>query len=166
MQYSILLIILALLTGCASTPSRGSISDLNARLKRSLDATGLKYKELSNGNIRLHFTLNNGRTHLVFIEGFTKRFGRMDFRSIWALGWKGETQPSSEVAGRLLLDSSMKKIGAWELYKQSDGEGSYFAAFNVKIPSPCDSRTLNEIVWAVATTADSMEERLLSTDSL
>lgn len=113
-------------------------------------------------NFRLHYTLDDDRTHLVIVESNTSKLGAMEIRDIWGIGWKGPQELSAAAANQLLKDSADKKIGAWELHMEKDG--TFFAIFNVKAPANSDGTALRSLTSAVATVADSIEELLLQSD--
>ena len=136
----------------------GASSKADPRLRNTLNEAGLKYTETESGNCKLHFTMENGRTHIVVAETATQRMGPMEIREIWAVGWKGPQEPNALVANRLLKDNARKKVGAWEIIQQNDG--SWIAIFNVKVSSDCGAEALKTIVWGIATTADEMEKSL------
>lgn len=142
----------------------GGTSKADARLRKALNAANLKYTEIKDGNFRLQFSLEGDRSHVVFAESKTQNLGIIEVRQIWAIGWRGDGDPTANVANSLLYDSATRKVGAWELHSQNNG--SVFAIFNVKVSADCDGAALKAILYGVAQTADELEERLLASDDL
>ncbi len=134
---------------------------MDARVRRALDEQNLNYTELENGNYRLHYTLENDRTHLVLVESVTSEFGGMEIRDVWGMAWKGSELPPG-TAQELLQDNGLKKIGGWEVHEQADG--GIFLIFNAKIPAESDSAALANATEAVAAVADEWELRLMGSD--
>lgn len=139
----------------------GGKSKADARLRRALNDANLKFTETAEGDFKLLFTLKDDRTHLVFAESKTQTMGIIEVREVWAIGWKGGSEPKAEVANRLLRNNAQKKVGAWELHQQKDG---FYAIFNVKVSADADGEALKSIVYGVAETADEMEKELLQSD--
>jgi len=142
----------------------GTSSKADPRLRYTLSEAGLKFTETENGNCKLHFTLEDGRTHVVVAESATQKMGPMEIREVWAVGWKGVQEPTAMVANRLLKDNGRKKVGAWEIHQQNDG--TWMAIFNVKVSADCGAEALKTIVWGIATTADEMEKALENAGAL
>jgi hypothetical protein len=156
-----LTIVLAFAASLVAVAQVGGKAKVDPRLRRALSASDLKYTEMSTGDFRLHFTLDKGRTQLVFAESKTQTMGVLEVREVWSIGWSGEKEPSASVANRLLRDNGRRKVGAWELIRL---DGKYHAIFNVKVSADADGDALKAIVFGVASSADDMEKELLNSD--
>jgi len=135
---------------------------IDARLREALTEAELHFTEMDDGDFKLHFTLEDERTHLVFAESKTQVLGPIEVREVWAIGWKGDKAPTARIGNKLLQDNARRKVGAWELHEQEDG--GFYAIFNVKVSADADGEALKSIVFGVAQTADEMEKDLLGTD--
>jgi hypothetical protein len=80
---------------------------------------------------------------------------------VYATAMKSRELPSADILAKLLQDSTMKKLGAWEIHKWSDG---YRVILSAKIPADCSSATLKATIRFVLFGADEMEEQLTAKD--
>jgi len=147
-------------------PANGQIggkTPADARVRRALQQTELKFDTDKDGDYRLHFTFEDKRTQLAFIRSRTSEWGNMEIREVFALGYKGQSRLSQAMLEKLLKDNAVKKSGAWELLEQN---GTYAAVFSVKVSADCDSAALETVVRGVAVSADEMEKALTGTDDL
>lgn len=84
-----------------------------------------------------------------------------DFRRIYATAMKSKDLPSADIMAKLLQDSSLKKLGAWEILRWTDG---YRVILSAKIPTDCSSTTLQATIRFVLFGADEMEDQLTGKD--
>ena len=133
----------------------------DSRVRTALDAADLKYKIDKDGDFKLQFTLDDDRTHLVFVNSNTETYGNMEVREIWAAGAVSKGGFSRQKLETLLKKNGQYKVGAWHLTQ--DGER---AIFTVVVSARASSDTLNSMVRLVAKTADALEEEWLGNDDL
>ncbi len=141
----------------------GSAAQYDGRVKRALDAAGLKYTIDSDGDFKLEFDLDNGRTQIVFINTKTYTYDNFEIREVWSPGYQSTSQFSANVATRLLADNMDKKIGAWQTMRLN---GKVTAVFAAKVAADMTAEQLRSILKAVSRSADAMEKELVGTDLL
>lgn len=130
----------------------------DARIRSALNQLDLKYKVTDLGNFRMVFSLDEGRTQLVFINSKTETYHGLEIREVWAPAYKSENPFSAAVANRLLTDSDENKIGAWAVYR--DNDNAYVAKYVAKIDAGADPQSLQAVITAVIKCADAMEKEL------
>ena len=133
------------------------------RVRRALQQTDLKYDVDKDGDYKLHFTTEDNRTQLVFIESKTEQWGNMEIRVVRAAAYIGKVKLTRTKLESLLRDTARRKSGAWELVEAGDTQ---MAQFTVKMSADCDPDGLKTVVWGVARTADAMEKELTNSDDL
>jgi hypothetical protein len=141
----------------------GASTGSDPRLKKALDKTGLKYTETDDGDFKLLFEVNDGRSQFVWAESNTETIGQFEVREVWAAGWKNSSRMDSEDMARLLKENSSTKIGAWEMLFE---DGTYYAVFTAKIPAVLPADELETILRWVAAKADKLEDDLMDSDDL
>ncbi|MEO0079461.1 MAG: hypothetical protein ABIK44_02130 [candidate division WOR-3 bacterium] len=139
----------------------GSSKSGDHRVKKALDELGLKYTIDSDGDFKLTFEFEDGRSQLCFINSGTETFKLFEIREVWAPAYKTDGPFTATVANKLLEDSFKKKLGAWQTMVGSDG--SHLAVFAAKIDANCDAQSLHACIKAVVSAADDMEEELTGT---
>lgn len=155
------------LSGDCQGQGFGARSKADPRVRQALRDAGLKFMQKASGNYVLHCTLLSGRTHLAVVESKTSELGPLEVRDVYAVAYRSKELPPAEVMAKLLQDSATKKIGAWELHAQKNGDGEsegYAAIFVAKVGADCDAETLKAVLWGVVQTADAMEQELTSAD--
>lgn len=141
-------------------------SQEDVRVRKALDASGLKYNSLSNGIFRLEFGYDDGRSQLVFVSSGTETLGAYEVREVWSLAFRSsETCPSPNVLLKIMEDSRRKKIGSWELQREEKGNGCS-VRFTAKIPADCSAQVLKDVLRGTAKSADEMEKELTAKDDL
>ncbi len=133
------------------------------RVRRALQQTDLKYDVDKDGDYKLHFTTEDNRTQLVFIESKTEQWGNMEIRVVRAAAYIGKVKLTRTKLESLLRDTARRKSGAWELVEAGDTQ---MAQFTVKMSADCDPDGLKTVVWGVALAADAMEKELTNSDDL
>lgn len=140
-----LLVLLAI--GLVSVPAFAQ----DARIKQQLDAIGHDYEVDDDGDYKMVFETENGRSQLVFVISNVERYGAHKVREIWAPAYQapGDDFPAV-VANKLLEDSEENKLGAW--VKQGD-----MAIYVVKIDAEASSDELDDAIEYAVKIADRME---------
>nr|WP_246372781.1 hypothetical protein [Lysobacter spongiae] len=123
----------------------------DARIKQQLDAIGHDYEVDDDGDYKMVFETEGGRSQLVFVISNVERYGAHKVREIWAPAYQapGDDFPSV-VANKLLEDSEENKLGAW--VKQGD-----MAIYVVKIDAEASNDELDDAIEYAVKVADQME---------
>ena len=125
---------------------------------RLLDSLEYPYDIDEDGDYRLLFDLDEGRTQLVFVRSSVETYGSHHVREIWSPGYKAPgPQFPALVANRLLEQSNEAKLGSW--VKQGDT-----AMFVVKIDADASAKVLDDAIDAAIRSADAMELELTAQD--
>lgn len=138
----------------------GTKKGADVRAKALLDDAGLKYTVDDDGDFRLLYEFDDGRSHLVFVNSRTSTFRGMEIREVWAVACQTEKLPEN-VLRRLLEQNGELKLGAWSLVAT---EGKEAAVFVVQLAADTDTRSMVTALQAVSTMADDMEEELTGED--
>lgn len=119
-----------------------------------LKALDYSYEIDEDGDFKLVFDLEDGRSQLVFVRSPVEEYGTLRVREIWSPGFavEGDDFPAV-VANRLLAESNDAKIGSW--VKQGGT-----AMFVVKIDAAAPADQLADALSAAVHTADALEEEL------
>ncbi|WP_313341813.1 hypothetical protein [Stenotrophomonas sp.] len=125
---------------------------------RVLDTLKYPYEVDEDGDYKMVFDLDDGRTQLVFVRSTVEEYGKHKIREIWSPGYNapGKQFPAA-VANRLLEDSQDAKLGAWVKQDQ-------LAMFVVKVDATAGADALSDAIDAAMRTADAMEAELTETD--
>lgn len=128
------------------------------RVRRRLDAAGLKYEITDTGNFRLGYRIDEERTQVVFINSETSNYLNLEIRDVWSVAYKCHGAMSQKIANYLLLQNGLLKIGAW--HAQQNDEGETYAIFQAQVSADSDADTLKKILTLVSGAADKMENLL------
>ncbi len=135
----------------------------DARVRRILDAEGIKYSVDSDSDFKVIFELENNRTQVAFINSNTERFADAEVREVWSVGLRGEGQLSATVANDLLARNHRYKVGNWETVQQN---GKILAIFKVYLAANAGAKELMASLLLVLKVADEVEEAYLGSDEL
>lgn len=133
----------------------------DARVKRALDTTSLKYTVDSDGDYRLNMDVGDDRTQIVFINSNTETYADFEIREIWSVGYQSANLFSATIANKLLLNNELTKLGAWQIKKLN---GKYTAVFCAKVSATLTGTELQNVLRAIYTNADKIELELTSKD--
>ncbi len=131
------------------------------RVEKLLVALGLKYKIDGDGDFKLGFGLDKGRSQLVWVNSNTSSYRGMEVREVWSIAYESTVEFPADVSFKLLRKNRAMKLGAWEAAKMGD---KYYAVFSVKISANSDAETLRSVVNFVVEAADEMEQELVGKD--
>jgi len=141
-----------------TTSTRETVRSADPSIARQLDGLEYKYQVDDDGDYKLTFNMDNGRSQLAFVISAVESFGEMKVREIWAPAYRApEGEFPAKVANRLLEDSQSSKLGAW--VKQGD-----MAVFVVKLAADASQGQLDDALDFVLRTADQMELELTGKD--
>ncbi|OEZ00562.1 hypothetical protein BIY45_11045 [Stenotrophomonas sp. BIIR7] len=123
-----------------------------------LDTLKYPYEIDEDGDYKLVFDVEGGRTQLVFVRSAVETYGAHRIREVWSPGYKAASGAfPADVANRLLEDSQDAKLGGW--VKQDT-----LAMFVVKVDANAGAPALGDAIEAATHTADAMEAELTGTD--
>ncbi len=132
---------------------------IDERLQAPLAALNLKYMFESN---TVSFKQPVGkRSQVVYIDSDTDFFDKFEVRQVYSTIHESTKPLDQNRLQQLLVASSKKKIGAFEIIEK---DGSFFVIFTAKVSPMLDAADLKSVIDMVATVADSIEERMFMTD--
>ena len=148
-----MLCVLALLS---NPPAYAQVGDAapehDERVKQLLNEKEVTYSIDSDGDFKVEFETEGGRTQLAFIMSATYEYGNFEIREIHAYAYKGDDGVfPSAVMQKLLEDTYDKKLGAWAII------GNY-AVFVTRIAADTDSESLWNALILTLEAADEMEK--------
>jgi hypothetical protein len=149
-------------SGQSAEEGKEPAAKADARVRKTLDAAGLKYVVTPLGNFRLSYKLSDGRSHWIFVSSRTDKFGKLETRRIWATVMKSKDAPSGETASQLLMDNVTQKLGAFELSKGDDGTSK--VSYSARVEAGCRPDALREAIRLVLHAADAKEKELTGKD--
>lgn len=127
----------------------------DARVQRALDEHALKYEVDEEGDFRLLFSLENGRSQMLFVNSGTERFYDLEIREVWslAIGLPGLPEPGLMLY--LLKQNREAKFGSWRIGE--DGKGGHYILFAAQVSADADADTLAAMMEMVMHQADGLE---------
>ena len=138
----------------------------DVRIKKLLDQTELNFEIDGDGDFKLLFEYDDGRSHIVFINSKTETYQGMEIREVWAVGYvppdNAGTVPS-DVGDNLIRANAATKLGAWQIQKMGDKEVGVFRAM---IAAEANKEIVLDTLRLVGISADEKEAELLKTDDL
>ena len=137
-----------------------SSSKADSRVRRALESADIKYSIDDDGDYKVHWTLEGGRTHVTFVNSNTVRLGSMELREVWAIAFVADEVSANNM--RALLELNAKyKVGAWRMAK---GRNGYQVSFCVTVSATCTGQALRTFTQVVASTADEIENTVTKAD--
>lgn len=142
----------------AVTATAAHAAEPDKAVGRALDALKYTYEVDEDGDYKMVFDMDDGRSQLAFVRSSVEEFGKHKIREIWSPAYNspGKQFPAA-VANRLLEDSQDAKMGAWVKQDQ-------LAMFVVKVDANATSEQLSDAIDAAIRTADAMELELTEQD--
>lgn len=138
----------------------------DSRIKNLLDQTSLKYEVDSDGDFKLLYEYDDGRSHIVFVNSRTETYGGMEIREVWSVGYMppedGESV-SARVSENLIRANSRAKMGAWQIQTM---DGKEVGVFRAMVPADAGQEIILDTMKLVGITADEKEAELLNSDDL
>ncbi len=132
------------------------------RVAAALQAAEVKYQIDNDGDFRVGFELESGRSQSCIIRSATYEFLGVEIREISSAGLVSQGPFDARTANILLQQNEQVKLGAWGVI--SDNEDTHAALFTAKISADLPPAELLGVIMAVLTTADEMEARLSGRD--
>jgi hypothetical protein len=125
-------------------------------IRAQLEKLDYKYKVDEDGDFKLTFDLpdDSDRSQVVWVRSPVETYGEYRMREIWSPAWRSDSDEfPADIANRLLEDSNLRKLGAWEKQGRT-------AMFVVKIPADANEQALDDAINLAIRTADEMERQL------
>lgn len=133
----------------------------DASVGKKLDAAGLKYEVDSDGDHKLLFGVDGGRSQIVWVRSPTETLGGMRIREVLSVGGKmSKPQNEEELTAQAvltsgaMLKSGTQKLGGWVLKTSGDDSVFYYVA---QIPADLTAEDLQAVTQVVAKSADAFE---------
>ncbi|MDG2015082.1 MAG: hypothetical protein P8J33_16370 [Pirellulaceae bacterium] len=143
-----------------------AVADHDERVRERLDQTELKYEIDEDGDFKLLFEYDDGRSQIVFVNSKTENYQDLEIREVWAVGFvpakKGSKVPA-DVCENLVRSNSEIKMGAWQVQKLGDNEVGVFRAM---VSANADKDVILDTLRLVGISADEKEAELLGSDEL
>ena len=162
-------LVLALLPALAAVPAVADVAAvaapvaqaaLDPRVEAALNADALAYAD-DEGDFRLVYRLGDDRTQVVWVASSTAKITRLELRDVWSLAYRGAGQVTPELAKRLLIENARMVLGAWQVNQAPD---KFLVVYLAQIPADADAASLQEVIEAVAVSADRIEKELTGAD--
>jgi hypothetical protein len=127
------------------------------RVAAVLAAAQLQHTVDEEGDFRVFYSLQDGRTQLAWIASGTTSVAGLELRDLWSVAQRGRGEPPPALLARLLEDNAARAVGAWQLQRSGD---EYLVVLSAPVPAAAEVSTLRPQLAAVATGADAMEQAL------
>ncbi|HEX7374995.1 MAG TPA: hypothetical protein VF277_08465 [Steroidobacteraceae bacterium] len=161
MRAPIATFLLALSTATvAETSPAAAPAALDPRVEAALRSSSVAYTN-DEGDFRLIYSLGGGRTQVVWVASATARIMKLELRDVWSLAYRGTGQVPAEMAKRLLTENARMVLGAWQVNQSPD---KFLVVYLAQIPADADATSLQEVIEAVAVSADRIEQELTGAD--
>ena len=123
-------------------------------VRAQLEALGYGFEVDADGDFKLLFDLEEGRSQLAYVISGTEEYGALQVREVWSPAYRteGDAFPV-DVANRLLQASHTGKLGAW--VRQDD-----MAVLVVKVAAGATGAELAAAITYAIHAADGMEAEL------
>ncbi|GAB4395155.1 MAG: hypothetical protein OHK0053_00450 [Microscillaceae bacterium] len=131
------------------------------RVKANLDKLNYKYELKVDGIFQFMVPVNE-RYQLIFVNSATSMYDQMEFREIYTIIYDSPQRPTEAILGRLLIDNSKKKLGAWEMIVEED---KFYLIFTAKVPASLSAADMKSTIDIVAFSADAMEMAIYNDDN-
>jgi len=141
----------------------GAKKDHDRRIERLLDEVDLKFEIDSDGDFKVGNKFDSGRTHIIYINSHTEKYGNLEIREIWSVGFISDGQLTPTVMRKLLKKNADMKLGSWKI---GNSDGKELAVFYAQIAADTDKDTLLRSLQLVSQAADLMENELTGKDDL
>lgn len=144
----------ALGAGCAAVSEQKVEPNYDRRVERILLQEDITYSIDEDGDFRVVFELDEGRTQLGYIISDTSDYEGIEIREIWSVGYQSEEgEFPADVANRLLEETFNMKLGGWA--RDED-----MAVYVVRLDADAGADELINALLLALYAADDMEEAL------
>ena len=128
------------------------------RVQALLNDLELKYEIDNDGDFKVAFELEGGRSQVAFIRSETESLGKFEIREIFSVGYTSEGPLNADIANALLIYNAHVKLGSWQVARQHDD--TCIAIFSAQIAANTDAKSIFTTLVAVIQTADEVEAKL------
>jgi hypothetical protein len=151
---------------CVAPPQSDDVA--KARLKSTLEATGLRYEASASGlSYTLAFDYPNNRRQVVYVGQAPNKVSSLVTHMIYTTVWVNKESAPDDATLRNVLSKS-KKVGAFYLFKDSKGTwalrfGVHFDATDLKDTAEKGdtlSTTLKDLISFVSTVGEEVDKQL------
>ncbi len=125
------LAVLAFAAAAATAEEAKSPSGVDPRVEAALKAAGLVYS-VDQGDFRLNYDLEAGRSQRVWIASDTTRIERLELRDVWSVAARGQGEVPADLARMLLGENVRMILGAWQINQSQD---EYLVVFTAQVDS-------------------------------
>jgi hypothetical protein len=153
-------LVLTIPLASGAEPAAAVAAPLDSRVESALKDGRLEYA-VDEGDFRLVYRLGQGRSQAVWVASKTARITQLEIRDVWSLAFRGTGQVPPEMAKRLLTENARMVLGAWQVNQAPD---KFLVVYLAQVPADTDAASLQEVVEAVAVSADRMEKELTGGD--
>ena len=147
--------LLAMGTGAASAGTP------DASVGKKLDAQKLKYEVDGDGDYKLLFEVEGGRSQVVWVGSPVETLGGMRIREVFSVAGsmpkpKAENDITTQavLTSGAMLKSATQKLGGWVLKPNGEESGFYYVA---QVPADLGGEDLDTVARMVAKSADEFE---------
>lgn len=145
----------------ASAQADPVTSVADPRVAARLESAQLEYVVDEDGDFRILYALQGGRTQVVWIASATNSVGGFELRDLWSVAMRGHGEPPAALMTRLLQQNAARALGAWQL--QRSGE-EYLVVLSATLPADTEATTLVRLVEFLMADADEWESTLTGKD--
>lgn len=120
-------------------------------IRNQLDALGIGYEIDADGDFRVVYALDEGRSQIAFVRSAVESYGSLRIREILSPAYRAEgPRVPYSVALRMLEHGNSIKLGGW-------GVNGPYATFIVKIAADAPAELLRDALEFAAHAADELE---------
>ncbi|QDT02501.1 Periplasmic serine endoprotease DegP precursor [Rubripirellula lacrimiformis] len=126
--------------------------------KKLLEDAGIEHSVNATGHYQIEHKIAAETTQTVYVAKDTEYFQRADVRKVWSLVQVSKEEPTATLMNRLLRQSSVTKIGAWAIEKNSDGD--FLVLYVAKLDATAPDEAIKGTIEYVARIAAAMAKEL------
>jgi hypothetical protein len=108
----------------------------------------LEFRKHESGHLEVEFEQKDKVKQSVFITKDIEYYERADLRKVWSLAAVTTEAPTLDTTMRLLEQSSVTKLGAWSIERNSQGE--YMYIYSVKLDATSSPEAVKSTMEYVA----------------
>ena len=145
-------LLVATLAACVAVPTAASAAEADKKVRKQLDQRKVRYEVDEDGDFKVTYELEGGRTQLAFVRSATFAYGKLQIREVLSIGYRATgTAFPAEVANRMLEHNQAAKLGAWT--KQGN-----LGIFTSKIAADASAEELVDAIEVTVSLADELEK--------
>ncbi|MFP7721498.1 hypothetical protein [Lysobacter sp. A3-1-A15] len=138
----------------AVADERAATPEADPLVRAQLEALDYGFEVDEDGDFKLLFDLEEGRSQLAYVISTTEEYGALQVREVWSPAYRSDDGDfPAALANRLLQASHTGKLGAW--VRQDD-----IAVLVVKVPASATGAELDAAINYAIHVADEMEVEL------